>query len=77
MPVSKIIQEFNQKHYKPLYSWEVLSSHRNPDTGEPYFYTVEQWKDGSWVCNCPAGSFKKKCHHVLDRMDELSQLKLK
>lgn len=73
MPVNKVIQEFNHKYFCPLKSWKVESRHRHPDTGEKIFYDIELWGDGKIICFCPAGSYRQKCHHKIEKEDELCQ----
>ena len=78
MSVNKVVQEFHQKHFEPIKSWKVQSSHRHSDTGQYSFYEVALWSDGSWTCEC-AGSFygqnRKNCKHIRQKMDELAEEK--
>lgn len=73
MAVNKVIQEFSWKHFQPIKMFKVESSHRNPDTSEPIFYRVELFANGEMFCNCMAGSFRRKCRHQLQILDELSE----
>ena len=73
--INKTIQEFHKKHYQPVKSWRVESSHKHSDTGGKLFYITELWGNGTWTCTCIAGEMRRKCKHVIKCQDEMAEEK--
>ena len=67
------LYEQEKKKYLPIKTWRVPSSHRQPDPSETIYYTIELWGDGKMYCGCVAGSFRRKCKHLAQKQDELSE----
>lgn len=74
MKLSAFYEE-EKKKFLPIKTWKAKSSHCNPDTSEPIYYSVELWKHNSWNCNCLAGQMKRKCKHIQKCQDELAENK--
>jgi len=56
----------------PLKTWKIPSrTEKDPDLGIPIERTVELLGDGRLFCDCPAGYYRHKCHHINDIKKEL------